>query len=518
LEQRQWLADLAADIARAEAEVRAGELTAAAARADRREATEVLRRVQVERREAEAALAAARAGEAALARQTLAAETRLAALEEATMRLADELAESATAAEENDREFAVLAAPAGLRTAIETVRTVLDEAREGEAEARRAVERLTQEEKAGRERLAALDLDEQGWRRRASGAAAQCDELGKRRAALQHELAALIDRPAVLAAETEALSNGIADAAVAAATAADAFNRGEMRWHAAVERSGAADRGLAAVREQRARCEVLRDAAGATLSRLDRDITEQFGAVGEILGEDADERPESSDVIGTRLDRLLRERDSIGPVNLVADTEVTEIGGRIEGLQREHAELSEAVGKLRRGIAALDREARQRLMEAFEQVGRHFADLFVRLFGGGRAELKLTEDEDALSAGLEIMASPAGKRLQSLSLMSGGEQALTALALLFAVFLTNPAPLCVLDEVDAPLDDANVERLCRLIAEIGETAGTRFLLVTHHHITMARADRLYGVTMVEPGISRLVSVEIAAARGLRQTA
>ena len=202
----------------------------------------------------------------------------------------------------------------------------------------------------------------------------------------------------------------------------------------------------------------------------------------------------------------------------MAEAEAAEIGARIEALQGEHAELTEAVGKLRRGIASLDRKARQRLAQAFERVGRHFAELFVRLFGGGRAQLKWTEEGDALSAGLEIMASPAGKRLQSLSLLSGGEQALTALALIFAVFLTNPAPLCVLDEVDAPLDDANVERLCRLVAEIGETTGTRFLLITHHRITMARADRLYGVTMVEPGVSRLVSVELAAGRRLRQTA
>ena len=193
------------------------------------------------------------------------------------------------------------------------------------------------------------------------------------------------------------------------------------------------------------------------------------------------------------------------------------MGARVAGLEREHAELGEAIGKLRRGIAALDREVRERLSEAFERVGRHFAEIFRRLFGGGRAQLKLTED-DALNAGLEILASPSGKRLESLSLLSGGEQALTALALIFAVFLTNPSPICALDEVDAPLDDANVERLCRLVADLAETAGTRFLVVTHHRITMARVDRLYGVTMVEPGISRLVSVEFATAQRLRQTA
>jgi chromosome segregation protein len=522
LEHRHRLARLAGEMAQTEIEVGASEMAAAAAQSDRQQGAEALRHAQIERRQAEAALAAARAAEAALARRALGSETRLAALDEAAARLAAEFAETATATEESDRELAALDAPSALRTVLETARTGAAEAHRDEAEARRAIERMTQEEKARRDRLAALDLDEGSWRRRADGAATQCHELSKRRAALQRETTALADRPAALAAETDALGVAVAGAAAAARDAADALARGEVRCRAAVERSQAADRALAAVREQRARLEVLRDAAGEALSRLDRDIAERLGATGEILAADAglgtEEKPEDPAAIGRRLDRLLRERDGIGPVNLVAEAEAAEIGARIEALQREHAELTEAIGKLRRGIAALDREARQRLAQAFERVGRHFAELFVRLFGGGRAQLKLTEDGDALSAGLEIMASPAGKRLQSLSLLSGGEQALTALALIFAVFLTNPAPLCVLDEVDAPLDDANVERLCRLVAEIGETTGTRFLLITHHRITMARADRLYGVTMIEPGVSRLVSVELAAARRLRQTA
>ncbi len=522
LEQRRRLVGLAAEMAQTEAELGAAETAAAAAQADRRQAAEALRQAQLERHAAEAALAAARAAEAALARQALGAETRLAALDDAAARLAADLAEIATAAEESERERATLPAPSVLRTGLEAARAGAAEARRSEAEARRAVDRLRQEEKSRRDRLAALDLDEGSWRRRAEGAAAQCQELSKRHATLQREIAALADRPAALAAETDALAAAIAAAAAAARNAADALSRGEIGWRAAAERSEAADRALAAAREERARRQVLRDATGTALARLDHEIAERLGAMAEIRTGDAglgsEEKPEDPAVIGRRLDRLLRERDAMGPVNLAAEAEAAELEVRSDALQREHAELTEAVGKLRRGIAALDREARQRLAQAFEEVGRHFAELFVRLFGGGRAQLKLTEDGDALSAGLEILASPAGKRLQNLSLLSGGEQALTALALIFAVFLTNPAPLCVLDEVDAPLDDANVERLCRLVAEIGETTGTRFLWVTHHRITMARADRLYGVTMVEPGVSRLVSVELAAAQRLRQSA
>src|SRR5207248_5432161 len=172
----------------------------------------------------------------------------------------------------------------------------------------------------------------------------------------------------------------------------------------------------------------------------------------------------------------------------------------------------------RGGTATLDQEGRKRLIAAYDQLNRHFGELFVRLFGGGKAELAWAGDDDPLEAWLDIMASPPGKRLQVLSLLSGGEQALTALALIFAVFLTNPAPICVLDEVDAPLDDANVDCFCRLVADIADNTGTRFLLITHHRVTLARMDRLFGVTMAERGVSQLVSVDLARAAELRQTA
>ncbi|MBM3566668.1 MAG: chromosome partitioning protein ParA, partial [Alphaproteobacteria bacterium] len=189
-----------------------------------------------------------------------------------------------------------------------------------------------------------------------------------------------------------------------------------------------------------------------------------------------------------------------------------------EKMQTERADLTAAIDKLRQGIQELNREGRERLMKSFEEVNRHFQELFVRLFGGGRAHLELVESDDPLQAGLEIMASPPGKRLQTLSLLSGGEQALTALALLFGVFLTNPAPICVLDEVDAPLDDANVDRFCTLLEEISQSGGTRFLVITHHRMTMARMDRLYGVTMQERGVSQLVSVDLQKAEELRDSA
>jgi chromosome segregation protein len=240
--------------------------------------------------------------------------------------------------------------------------------------------------------------------------------------------------------------------------------------------------------------------------------------VFELSGLKPDSDKPDLEAVERKVERLNRERETMGPVNLRAETEASEMQQQVDSLQHEREDLIQAIEKLRRGIAELNREGRQRLLTSFEEVNKHFQQLFVKLFGGGRAHLQLTESDDPLDAGLEIMASPPGKRLQVLSLLSGGEQALTALSLLFAVFQTNPAPICVLDEVDAPLDDANVERFCNLLVEMASSDRTRFICITHHHMTMARMDRLYGVTMAERGVSQLVSVDLHRAEELRATA
>jgi chromosome segregation protein len=211
------------------------------------------------------------------------------------------------------------------------------------------------------------------------------------------------------------------------------------------------------------------------------------------------------------VDRLRRAREALGAVNLRAEEDARELREEAETLIRERADLEEAIGKLRHGIGALNREGRGRLLAAFEEVNRNFGALFKHLFGGGEANLVLVESDDPLEAGLEIMCQPPGKKLSTLSLLSGGEQTLTALSLIFAVFLANPSPICVLDEVDAPLDDANVTRFCDLLDEMTARTDTRFLIITHHAVTMARMDRLFGVTMAEQGVSQLVSVDLAAA-------
>ena len=216
--------------------------------------------------------------------------------------------------------------------------------------------------------------------------------------------------------------------------------------------------------------------------------------------------------------RLRAARERLGPVNLRADVEAGELEAAIGESTARQTELQQAVDRLRAAIATLDREARERLLAAFEAVDGHFRRLFGILFGGGKAHLRLTGMDDPLHAGLELEASPPGKKLSSISLLSGGEKTLTALALVFGFFLAQPSPLCVLDEVDAPLDDANVDRFVALMQEIAEATRTRFLVVTHHPLTMARMDRLYGVTMAERGVSRLVSVALERALELRATA
>ena len=223
------------------------------------------------------------------------------------------------------------------------------------------------------------------------------------------------------------------------------------------------------------------------------------------------EKIASADDIEHKLLGLREDRERLGGVNLRADEEAVEVAKQLESLIKERDDLIQAINKLRGGISSLNREGRQRLLDAFTTVNEKFGELFTTLFGGGKAELQLIESDDPLEAGLEIIANPPGKKPTVLSLLSGGEQTLTALSLIFAVFLTNPSPICVLDEVDAPLDDHNVERFCNLLDAMLERTETRFLIITHHALTMARMHRLFGVTMMERGVSQLVSVNLQEA-------
>ena len=303
--------------------------------------------------------------------------------------------------------------------------------------------------------------------------------------------------------------------------AADTLAEAEKRLAEADKHHRAAQSALSEVRETRAGLEAKTTAAKERLEEIGQHIKDSLHCAPEdalaIANFDPEKKFPESEEIEAKLERYRRERESLGGVNLRAEEEAEEVEAQINEIQTERDDLSQAINKLRYGIGQLNREGRERLLAAFETVNGHFAKLFTQLFGGGTAELKLTESDDPLEAGLEIIAHPPGKKPQVMSLLSGGEQALTAMSLIFAVFLTNPSPICVLDEVDAPLDDANVERFCNMLTNIAETSDTRFLIITHHALTMARVNRLFGVTMQERGVSQLISVDLATAEQFAET-
>jgi chromosome segregation protein len=272
---------------------------------------------------------------------------------------------------------------------------------------------------------------------------------------------------------------------------------------------------MASARESRAASEQRLEGARQRREQLLHAITTELDTdvhgLGSLAGLAAGDATPEAGAVARKLDSLKQERERLGPVNLRADEELAAVESSRETMIAEREDLTEAIKRLRQAIHNLNQEGRERLVAAFEVVNKHFGELFATLFEGGTAQLQLIESDDPLEAGLELLAQPPGKKPQTLTLLSGGEQALTAMALIFAVFLTNPSPICVLDEVDAPLDDYNVERFCDLLDEMSRRSDTRFVTITHNPITMARMDRLFGVTMAERGVSQIVSVDLATA-------
>lgn len=382
-------------------------------------------------------------------------------------------------------------------------------------EVRAALDQMKSENADRARRLAAIEKEAVSWEKRIASSAAHRADLEQRRDAAEAEIAALDKEPALLGEKRALLYQDIARTEEERGRTSDALAIGERAGQETDRAAKEAETALASAREERARRETKNQQAEQVLMDLSIELEERLGVRREKFW--AQGRPndlEPSAEIAQALEKVLRDREAMGPVNLMAEKEAAETEEKIQALIAERDDLVQAIAKLRQAILEINREGRERLLSSFETVDQHFRTLFARLFGGGRAHLSLTESSDPLQAGLEIMASPPGKRLQVLSLLSGGEQALTALALLFAVFMSNPAPICVLDEVDAPLDDANVDRFCNLVAEIAATTKTRFLVITHHRMTMARMDRLFGVTMAERGVSSLVSVNLGRAEAL----
>ncbi len=470
---------------------------------------------EARRRESSAREALSRAE---LAAEAAAAEVRrtAAAVEAARTRLGE--ADAALA----EARAAAADAPSldALREARAAAEADLAVRREAAAAARAGHDGQARQVEARRRRRARIDEERRGWHGRLSATDGRGDALQNRRAAVETEREALAARLPELQLASRRLHGELKEAEAALAAAADRRVAAEGEAAETARAAKAAVEALSAAREAAARAEERDGTAAARLAEIVAEVEARFETaptgLAALAGLSDDQPLPDEEATRKRLERLSAERERLGGVNLRAEEELSELEGRRATILAERDDLVAAIDKLRAGLSTINREARQRLLAAFETVDANFRRLFTHLFGGGEASLKLVDAEDPLEAGLDIEARPPGKKPQSLGLLSGGEQALTATALVFAVFLTNPAPICVLDEVDAPLDDANVTRFCALLDEMTRLTETRFLVITHNPITMAHMHRLYGVTMAERGVSQLVSVSLEAAVELRE--
>ncbi len=515
LEQQNRLAVLATEIEGKDAALAKAQSFAEAARAKRdnaeqaaREARRALPDLERAERAAQAALASFQTDVARENAQAQAAQDRIERLDldikETTKRRDDfaQLASSVTSEIDYD-------------AALSELSTQLSEAREAASEASGTYRQLAGEAASRETRLAAIVKEVADWTRRNEQAQTRVTTLAQRKDAAQHTYAAATTGPDQFAQRREALFAELGEAEARRAAANDALAETESTLREAEGEARSAETALGQARESRAAIEARLTAAQERKVEVQARITESLSCepddLKNQLGEiDPDIKLMEAD-IERKVERLSKEREKMGAVNLRADEEAEEQEARLIAMNDERADLIAAIARLREGIDELNTEGRQRLLAAFDTVNSHFGRLFTTLFGGGHASLALTESDDPLQAGLEVMVSPPGKKLGSMSLMSGGEQALTATALIFAVFMSNPAPICVLDEVDAPLDDANVDRYCNLLDEMRKTTNTRFITITHNPVTMARMDRLFGVTMAEKGVSTLISVDLNSA-------
>jgi chromosome segregation protein len=484
--------------------------TAAQAEATALEAARLARRGLDQGREQFSA-AERRAGEIA---------ARRSALSEAIGRLGQTIAEASAQATAQSEAVAGLAPSNELDTILLNARVALGEQRIAASDARARVQTLAREADLRSRRRAAIAGDIKAWQERSATSLQTAQETRRRIAAVSAEQKTLLDAPDTFLTERRRIVAEIEAAEIARRGAADRLATGEAALAEADRQARAALEGLAGAREVRASTEARLEAARQRVADVARQIEDgletTLAGLQELTGLKPGAGMPEQEGVERRLGGLKAERERLGAVNLRAEDELTEVKAKREGLTTERDDLGEAIRRLRQAIGALNREGRERLLAAFEVVNAQFQRLFSVLFGGGTAELKLVDSEDPLEAGLEIIARPPGKKPQVMTLLSGGEQALTATALIFAVFLTNPSPICVLDEVDAPLDDANVERYCDLLDEMARTTQTRFILITHNPITMARMDRLFGVTMAERGVSQMVSVDLTTAERIRE--
>jgi chromosome segregation protein len=467
-------------------------------------------------RAARSASDSARDGFAQFERERAKTLSRLSAVEEAFSRAGAARNEAAERKANAEAALEQLGPGDGVAASLESARATAARERTAFAEARATAQSIARETVARAARGAAIAAERSSWDGRRAHAQSRIGELADRKAEAEREREGLADAPTDFARARRALADEHGEAESARKEAADALALAETALADADRAARVALEAMSAAREQRAASEQRLESASARDEELKHAIASELdcepAGLAALADHKADKPLPGGVEVERRLENLRQERERLGAVNLRADDELVEVLASRDKLIAERDDLSEAIKRLRGAIGTLNQEGRERLVAAFDVVNGHFKDLFSTLFEGGHAELQLIESDDPLEAGLELVAQPPGKKPQTLTLLSGGEQALTALALIFAVFLTNPAPICVLDEVDAPLDDYNVERFCDLLEAMRKRADTRFVTITHNPVTMSRMDRLFGVTMAEKGVSQLVSVELAEAQ------
>ena len=364
-------------------------------------------------------------------------------------------------------------------------------------------------------RIKQLSTEEKQWNDISERAKQRIEELNERQKNLNQELDNLQTMPSNISEKKVKIQRVISNNKIQYEKVANELKDAERNSNEVNKKLKLEEVKLNEIREERVRIEGTINTINESIKLLATQVKERLGIPLESLHNVGDIKPDkilgNIDDLEKKLERLIAEQERLGGVNLLAEQEASDLEEKVNIIKKDQSDLLSAIAKLREAIDSLNTEGRQRLLAAYGIVNENFQKLFTRLFGGGKAYLKFTDETDPLQAGLDIFASPPGKKLQNLNLLSGGEQALTALSLLFAVFLSNPAPICVLDEVDAPLDDTNVDRFCSLVEEIAKTSSTKFLVITHHRMTMSRVNRLFGVTMPEKGVSQLVSVDLEKA-------
>jgi chromosome segregation protein len=498
-------------LAKARSEAETHQQDVRAAQAAEQQARDAVRSARQGAEQAKDMLAAAERRDAERA-------ARLQALTDNRTRLTQNRDEAAAARVAAETALGGFQPDAELANIVNDRRAAVAQRRADAAEARAALQTIDREIGLRAQRRQTVANEIEAWTGRKQRAAQQLDEIAGRLDALSAEQAQLEAAPDDFVIRRRAVMHEIDQAEAARKEAADNRAMAETTMSDADRLARATLADLSTAREARARSEAMVEAGRSRVGEVEKAVHETLEVSPAELPELAGLTPgqDLPPLKGTeeKLQNLKRERERLGAVNLRADEELQEAETRRTDLTAEREDLDAAIRKLRRGIQSLNAEGRERLLASFDIVNGHFKRLFATLFGGGEAELQLIESDDPLEAGLEILAKPPGKKPTVLTLLSGGEQALTATALIFAVFLTNPSPICVLDEIDAPLDDHNVERLCTLLDDMVRTTETRFIIITHNPITMARMDRLFGVTMAERGVSQLVSVDLQAAERL----